>query len=211
MPTESRCAANPPPASRRADPAQAVGANAQVLVNARAAGSCTCRYCGTTPRVYSKSHESLAVSSATSLGFSAMETHFRAHKPAFQESLETRLLLPLAIVRSYLLASTPAAPRACSALELCFADVSKCLRRSALMSLLSHLGSAYLPCTPSDNCVGRLCVGPQRKFPGLSRLSEQLKNTQALALRTPCASAGAAFISPRRDAGLQNAGARMPP
>lgn len=112
MPTESRCAANPPPASRRADPAQAVGANAQVLVNARAAGSCTCRYCGTTPRVYSKSHESLAVSSATSLGFSAMETHFRPHKPAFQESLETRLLLPLAIVRSYLLASTPAAPPA---------------------------------------------------------------------------------------------------
>lgn len=59
--------------------------HAQVLVTTRPPGSCTRRYCVTAPVCVQKSHESLSVSSAASTRFSAIKTHFRPHKHAFQK------------------------------------------------------------------------------------------------------------------------------
>lgn len=88
-----------------------------------------------------KCHENLSISSASHIGFSPTKMYFKTCLP--QNSLAPSLLL-LAIVISYLLASTPCAPCICSSLELCSADVRKHLRRSGLVSLLSHVCFLYL-------------------------------------------------------------------
>lgn len=70
------------------------------------------------------------------IGFSHTKMYFKTCLP--KSCLATCLLL-LAIVISYLLASTPCALCICSSLQLCSPDVRKHLRHSGFMSLLSHV------------------------------------------------------------------------
>lgn len=154
-----------------ADPAQGMGTNAK---------SCTprCQWtpgegCLTTTVCVWKSHENLPMSSATHIGFSHSKMYFKRCLP--KSTLATCLLL-LAIVISYLLASTPCALCICSSLELCSADVRKHLRHSGLMSLFSHICFLYLTHGFSNTFIRHFfCVPIHRKFPWLTRLLEQFK------------------------------------
>lgn len=154
-----------------ADPAQGMGTNAK---------SCTPRCqrtpgegCLTTTVCVWKSQENLPMSSATHIGFSHSKMYFKRCLP--KSTLATCLLL-LAIVISYLLASTPCALCICSSLELCSADVRKHLRHSGLMSLFSHICFLYLTHGFSNTFIRHFfCVPTHRKFPWLTRLLEQFK------------------------------------